>query len=421
MARADITVCEVVAETPASRAHFFGFHDVTPWNLANDTLLVLRVDPDLRRLPDGETAEVCLWRPGDDPEPIGITTAWNFQQGARAQWLPDGSLVYNVVHGGRPGAVRRDPASGTEQRLGFSVGAVDGAGRETVSPHYGRLARYWPAYGVTGVEPPSVDAPIPVDDGLWKLDLETNALALFLSVQEVASFRSVSASGAAPHFLTHPLYSPSGRAIAFLHRFFTADGAIWSRLVAVDRDGSRMRILAEEMVSHFCWRDDDTILVWTRRLAGVVAAARRHGVLASPLLRPALTIARRLRGGMKQRLAREYYQLVPADGAAQRTILGPGSLTADGHPMFHPGGRWVVTDTYPDSARRQALILFDSRSGRRIDIGSFHADPSVGDGDLKCDLHPRWDRAGRRICVDTTRAGVRQCVIVDAAPVLEAG
>ncbi len=412
----------MVAETPTDRAHFFGFHDITPWNPANDTLLVLRVEPLLRRLPDGETAEVCLWRPGDALEAVGATTAWNFQQGARAQWLPDGSFVYNIVHAGRLDAIRCDPADGTEQRLGFSVGTIDPAGRESVCPHYGRLARHWPAYGVAGVKCPSVDASLPTDDGLWKLDLETStpdAPALFLSVDEVASFRPVSTAAANPHFLTHPLYSPSGTMIAFLHRFFTADGAIYSRLVVVDRDGSRMRVLAEEMVSHFCWRDDETILVWTRRLPGVVAAARRRDLLASPLLRPALAIARRVGGGMKQRLARAYYHLVAVEGGAPRTVLGSGSLDVDGHPMFHPGGRWIVTDTYPDSVRRQALILFDSRSERRIDIGSFYADPAVGDRDLKCDLHPRWDRSGHLICVDTTRAGVRQCAIVDATPVLE--
>ena len=420
MPRANITICPVIGETPLSRAHFFGFHDVTPWSPTNDTLVVLRVDPDLRRLPHGEVAEVCLWRPGDPPGPVGATTAWNFQQGARAQWLPDGSLVYNVVEAGKLAAVRRGPTTRTEQRLAFSIGAVDGTGRETVSPHYGRLARYWPAYGVAGVESPSLDAPIPTDDGLWKLDIEADTCALFLSVHEVASYAPVSVSRTIPHFLTHPLYSPSGRKIAFMHRFFTADGAIYTRLLVVNRDGSGLRILAEEMVSHFCWRDDDTILVWTRRMAGAIAAARRRGWLASPLLRPALGFARRMRGGMKQTLARQYYYLVPVDDAASRKVMGRDSLSVDGHPMYRPGGRWLVTDTYPDPDRKQALILFDTRSGRRIDIGSFHADASVGDRDLKCDLHPRWDRSGRLVCVDTTRAGVRQCVIVDAGPVLSA-
>ncbi len=77
-----------------------------------------------------------------------------------------------------------------------------------------------------------------------------------------------------------------------------------------------------------------------------------------------------------------------------------------------------MTDTYPDAKREQALILFDTRTGERLDIGSFRADPAYGDRDIKCDLHPRWDRTGHSICVDTTRNGNRQCAIVDAGPAL---
>ena len=60
--------------------------------------------------------------------------------------------------------------------------------------------------------------------------------------------------------------------------------------------------------------------------------------------------------------------------------------------------------------------MFDTDSERRIDMASFRAAASLGDGDVKFDLHPRWDRSGRLVCVDATRAGVRQCVIVDFGP-----
>ncbi|MCY3793949.1 MAG: hypothetical protein OXG51_06180 [Gammaproteobacteria bacterium] len=411
--------CPIVAETPATMACFFGFHDVTPWNPANDTLAVLRVDPALRALPNGEVAEVCLWRPGDEPEPVGATAAWNFQMGARSQWLADGRLLYNVVEGGELGAVAYDPESGSERRLPFAVGAVDRDGRESISPHYGRLARHWPAYGVACAAAPSGDAPAPDVDGLWRMDLTTGSLSLFLSLAEVAAFRPVAVSGHIPHFLSHPLYSPSSRRVAFMHRFFTADGALYSRLLVAGRRGTNLRLLAEEKVSHFCWRDDDTILLWTRRLPRAVAAMRRRGWLASPMLRPALRLARRLGGRAKQALTGEHYVHLQVEEPSRREVVGPDCLPVDGHPMYRPGGRWFVTDTYPDANRQQALILFDTQTGQRLDIGSFRADPAYGDRDLKCDLHPRWDGSGRFVCVDTTRHGNRQCAIVDVRPALE--
>ena len=79
--------CPVIAETPLAAAHFFGFHDVCPWDPTNQCLAILRVDRALRRVPDGtDRAEVCLWEPDSgDMTAIGETHAWNWQQGARAQ------------------------------------------------------------------------------------------------------------------------------------------------------------------------------------------------------------------------------------------------------------------------------------------------------------------------------------------------
>ena len=79
----------VVAETPQGYQHYFGFHDVSPWSPDDQTMVLLRVPKELRATPRStDIAEVCLWSPGEsDPQPIGTTHAFNWQQGARAQWV----------------------------------------------------------------------------------------------------------------------------------------------------------------------------------------------------------------------------------------------------------------------------------------------------------------------------------------------
>ncbi|NER08170.1 MAG: hypothetical protein F6K17_39325, partial [Okeania sp. SIO3C4] len=83
--------CPEVARTPDDAMHFFGFHDLCPWDPQDKNLLVLRVaDKEMLRMPTAQDeAQVCVWDPATGSViPVGATTAWNWQQGARQQWLP---------------------------------------------------------------------------------------------------------------------------------------------------------------------------------------------------------------------------------------------------------------------------------------------------------------------------------------------
>ena len=412
--------CSVIAETPDDASYFFGFHDVTPWNPADDCLVVLRAPEMQAGLPGGDVvAEVCLWRPvAGTTEAIGATRAWNWQQGARAQWLPDGNrLVYNAMTEGRVGAVLHDVGSGTDAALPGPIGVLNPDGTTSIAPDYGRLARYWPAYGYGGsLAPASIDEKAPADDGLWQMNLESGARTLFVSVRDAVAVGSASPADA-DHFLSHASFSPSGNRVAFLHRYFTRDGGFYTRMIVCTAAGADARILAEEKVSHFDWFDDDHIAVWTRPGGGRLAAARRSGLLANPLLRPLVNVARKLKPGLKQAMLREFYFMIPVDDPKARKPIGQGQLEQDGHPMFSKDRRWMLTDTYADAEGLQTLILFDMEAGARIDIGRFHHDPGSTDSDLKCDLHPRWNRAGTQVCIDAARSGTRQCLIVDVAKV----
>lgn len=408
----------VVAATPTDRAHFFGFHDVTPWAPNDELLAVLRVDPSLRGLPDGsDVAEVCVWHPSEGRiERVAETTAWNFQMGARVQWLPDGRLVYNTVSDGRLVAEALDLNSGRRVSLAGPVGAVSPDGSESISPHFGRLARYWPAYGVAGTRAPGLDDPAPASDGLWRLDLETNRSELLLPLSELAA-RVPHVPPRAPQFVTHPAYNPSGTRFVFMHRFFTGDGALYSNLLVADRDGSNLSVLAHEKVSHFDWLDDDTLVVWTRFFAGSITALRRSRAIGA--LRPVVRVVRHLYGRGGNAFASEgYYRISVETGV--REPIAQDLLSSDGHPMFARSGRWMITDTYPNRSGEQELMLFDMPHETRYDLGTYRADPSLS-SDLKCDLHPRWDRGARRVCIDSTDAGVRQCLIVDVSALTDAG
>ena len=87
---------------------------------------------------------------------------------------------------------------------------------------------------------------------------------------------------------------------------------------------------------------------------------------------------------------------------------------------FSPANqRWLLSDTYPDSqTHERVLFLYDMDTSRRIDLGSFWADPELSK-ENRCDLHPRWSRDGRHICIDSVHEpGERQMYVIDVGDIV---
>ena len=80
--------------------------------------------------------------------------------------------------------------------------------------------------------------------------------------------------------------------------------------------------------------------------------------------------------------------------------------------------RYILTDTYPDARSRRTLILFDTQSGQRADLGRWLS-PRRYSGEIRCDLHPRWSRDGRQVCFDSLHEGDRQLYVIDIADLVE--
>jgi hypothetical protein len=368
----------------------------------------------------GNPIEICLWRPqSGEIESVDTTTGWNFQQGSRLQWLPGSRsiIIFNTVSDGRAISVLRDTKSGERTVLAGPIYAISPDGKTSISPNFTTLARRWKAYGYSSL----AQAPAITDllaDGLWRLDLQSGMHTLFVSTRRAAEFEAVHSANPDSHFLCHPSFSPDGSRILFLHRFFSADGALFTRLIATDREARRLAVLAQEKVSHFDWIDNDTVLVWARFSGGGLAKARASGMLGAKWIKPLLRHLRNMSGRWKKQFLAESYYEISVMNPASRSRFGWPSLDADGHPMIARSHPWITTDFYPDKDGRLPLILYNPKRAIRIDAHVFRHNPRSKDSDVKCDLHPRWNRTESLIAVDTCEEGLRQVRVLDVREIV---
>jgi hypothetical protein len=144
-------------------------------------------------------------------------------------------------------------------------------------------------------------------------------------------------------------------------------------MVSCSLKGEEMWVFpTSSVVSHVAWRDDQHVLVY----------------------------------GTVRELGEAYHYVLFRDRSTEYELVGTEAFTSDGHPQFSPDARWILTDTYPDHLRVQYLALYDTRHRRRYDIAKLRS-PFKFSGDLRCDLHPRWNRAGTAVCFDSAHTGER--------------
>ncbi len=368
------------AADPPTEA-FFGYYDKSPWSWDGNFYLT-----HLCRSP--ETAEIGWYEPKTASlKVIGRTEAFNCQQGAMLSWLPghqdlclfndyqDGLLVARIVN----------VTSGKQMHLApMPIQTLHPSGRQALTLNYRRLALLRPEYGYRW---PAKNFPADLNnahDGIWRLILPSNEVDLLLSLAELAAVNPHPSMNKALHKVNHLLYNPSGFRFAFLHRWLGPQGK-FSRLYTADSsDGDHLYCLADErLVSHYAWLDDNHLLAWAR----------------------------------KTPYGDRYFLL--RDRSDSYTIIADGILDiyGDGHPSFSPDRRWLVTDTYPDKARRRHLLLFNLKTQELVLVGSFFA-PWRYDGERRCDLHPRWHPDGTKISIDSTHEGFRNTYLIDVAGIV---
>lgn len=405
--------------------HFFGYYDKSPFDASGRYLLSHRVRWQSNRMPEaGDVADICIIDLESNAlTVVGQTHAFNFQQGASLQWLgPDhrSRIIYNDYRDGHYVSVIRDILSEIETVLPVPVYSVDGQGRYAVCVNYDRFFWCRPGYNYACGGDPAFNCHVHPQDGITLLDLETGEHRLIIRTCEMMGLRPVSTMNHGDNYLEHLLFSPSGNRFFFMHRWRTADGDCYTRAYTAMRDGSDVRLLSDSGdVSHYAWQDDETVMVFGSERAGINCLRNFQWIVKYVLrpFRPLFKLLVRPNSSLERAVLPYHYHLIDALSGRRRPV-GRGELTTDGHPSFHPHKpRLFVSDTYPDNDSKRRLYLYDMENERQTPIGRFN---SLYDaGGYRCDLHPRWDKSGTRICIDSTHTGTRQMHVFDVSPCLE--
>lgn len=387
---------EVKRITSGSKHHLFGFHDLVQTNAKGDLALALEVD-DISHPPlPGETCRAgVVPAEGGDFIPIHETHTWNYPQGARQQWIGNSDLftcndrdvsnrlVCQICDARKGVAVNVLP---------FPVHCVNVATRKTFGLNYDRIH----ACGGYGYTPGVLQecqrriVDIPTDDGIFIGDIDTCECALLASIAQVAACgESKVVKTGFPHYLTHLMLNPSGKRIAFLHRYRVPDGGETTRLMTVGADGTNLRCLAKGSLSHFTWISDDEVFIWGKD-ERAFCKMREAVWLRIPGVLPMALIAKRMirmvraintpQAGSNTVTQDKAFLVIRDNDHPSATKNGVGVLVEDGHPMAQPGKlNLLVSDTYPDKVGKRWLYFYDIQSKKRYDVSQFQRVFSVPD------------------------------------------
>ena len=365
-------VSEWFGSPSQKRKQFFGYFDTTPWSDAMKAGLY-------HEYSGSDTVDLVEYRDGTR-RVVGSSSAWNFQQGSRAQWHPtqNNCILYNDIESDRTFAKQTTTTGEIVETFSQPIQAVNPTGGDYLSLNYRRLDRHRPDYGY-GTDDGTLLQP-PEADGLRLVDFETKEEKLVISLRSLIDATDRTAIED-KHYVNHALFDPTGDKFVFMHRWQDESGRI-SRLYLSDRAGNREILLDDDIVSHYCWLNKNQLFVWGR--------SEQFG---------------------------DGYHIINVDTGSLKYVDTLDDW-GDGHPSVSPDGHYVVTDTYPDRARKRHLLLYNRRADTVTKLGQFF-EPLEYTGTSRCDLHPRWSPDGTAISIDSAHDGTRRSYIIDVTNIVD--
>ncbi|MBW3466356.1 hypothetical protein [Arthrospiribacter ruber] len=371
---------EVKALESLSGETFFGYYDKSPESPCGNYLLYHLSQRNTKKIPSGTQPieVVCMSIDSNQVVYSRITNAYNWQQGARLHWVKKDSFVYNVFEPDKGyGSILVTLKENNEpEEIELSRPIYDSCSGFALSLSFEKLNKLRPDYGYR-CHPNSVDLSNP-EEGIFISQEFNNQWKPLLTLkglnQEYPIHNGV--EGAEVSFdsqkFNHIMISPDEKKFVFLHRYYVGGKRI-DRLFCYDLSSKYLKMLSkDEMVSHYCWINDNLLMVYMR----------------------------------DDSTAGDNYYILDVSTGESKTMDILQNEFGDGHPNAH-AGNLVVFDTYPNKSRMKELFILDLANSQITKLGEF-LEPMSYYGETRCDLHPRFNYSGTKVYFDSVHSGKRQ-------------
>ncbi len=404
----------LVGSTSKQYDHSVGFHDIKPFNSKNDDyLLVHRFPINNTQFSDKIETEICLWNYKNSKiEIIDKTRAWSWEQGSRLQWLNENTIVYNKINNNELGCVVNNIKDDDKKFLDRPIYSLS-KNNEFLSINFSYLWKVWKNYGYYLDE--KINFKYAEDfynhEGIFLCDFNNNS-RLILSIADAIKICGLQNTNK-KYFLAHPTFSPDGCKFLSLLRYFSDDNNLISYLIYFDCSNNNHKILAKERVSHFEWLDNNTIVVWARKLPTGIQNIRSNFIVEKYLISNLKKLVKKLNPKLKKKILSTHYYIIRVNDNYKNEIINDNLLDVDGHPQISHDGKFLIFDTYADELNYQSLILYNLSKKTSYLLAKFKLDNYLNQKKLKYDLHPRWNKKGNLINFDSSHDGSRQTYVLN--------
>ena len=260
---------EIIASTPKNFDHYVGFHDIKPFNIEKDNLIVLHRLPlnTLGFLGNKQYLEICLWDfKTSKIDQIDTSNAWSWEQGSRLQWLDQNKIIYNKIIENKLVSCVKNISDSNIYNYNYPIYSISKDGKNYLSINYSRLWHLWKSYGYEVALDKYINEKKPKNDGVFIGNFKNDNKKLLLSIDEAVECCGLSNLKDNYFFLTHPMFSPSGDKSVSLLRYFLKNGVLISYLICTSIHEARHKVLAREKIGHFEWINNEKLVVYCRDL-----------------------------------------------------------------------------------------------------------------------------------------------------------